>query len=427
MYPPKPAIPDRKELEECYQLKMPQYKVTLETLIGEIQNLFQKGPVHPTVKGRVKSFESYYRKILRKLRERAERGRPAGRCLPVISDIIGIRIVCPFLEDLRIAKNTVMDAFKVVKVEHKGENRNVNEFGYESTHILLKIPPSILSRHHIEENLPCEIQLQTTLQDAWAEVEHELVYKADFSPFDEPMKRKLAALNAMLTLSDTLFQEILDYQNKLSEQLQKRRDTFTSKVQSDISTAMINSLSKDLTGESMCMTEVNSRDFQSIDIRGKNIDELLLQALYAHNARQFDLAIALYTKILEFDLPRPVCAVILVHRGMAQFAKSNYRSAQEDFSLALESDGKNSKALYCRGITNYIQKNYTEALADFSRNLELDPFNLDSLYGRAQTFYQLGNYQGALSDCEKALCVDPSLKEVQTFFEFVRYHLDFQP
>jgi putative GTP pyrophosphokinase len=54
----------------------------------------------------------------------------------------------------------------------------------------------------------CEVQVRTILQDAWAEVEHELVYKAEFTPFDEPMKRKLAALNANLTLSDMLFQEI---------------------------------------------------------------------------------------------------------------------------------------------------------------------------------------------------------------------------
>ena len=80
----------------------------------------------------------------------------------------------------------------------------------------------------------CEIQLCTILQDAWSEVEHELVYKTNFNPFDEPLKRKLAALNATLNLSDTLFQEIRDYQRLLQSELNKRRESFIEKLNNTI-------------------------------------------------------------------------------------------------------------------------------------------------------------------------------------------------
>ena len=81
------------------------------------------------------------------------------------------------------------------------------------------------------ESTAFEVQLRTILQEAWAEVEHELVYKAEFTPFDEPMKRKLAALNANLSLSDIIFQEILDYQRRLTSELERRRSAFYGKIE----------------------------------------------------------------------------------------------------------------------------------------------------------------------------------------------------
>jgi hypothetical protein len=104
---------------------------------------------------------------------------------------------------------------------------------------LINIPKKLLGQYRTEEPLLCEIQLCTTLQDAWSEVEHELIYKKDFSPFDEPMKRKVAALNANLTLSGTLFQEIRDYQRKLQMELHKRRESFMYKVQKPAAAAAL--------------------------------------------------------------------------------------------------------------------------------------------------------------------------------------------
>ena len=48
------------------------------------------------------------------------------------------------------------------------------------------------------------------------------IYKIEFNPFDIPLRRKLASLNAMLSLADITFQEIRDYQNKLQKELEDR-------------------------------------------------------------------------------------------------------------------------------------------------------------------------------------------------------------
>ena len=412
------ALPDRKALEKKYLENSATYGAVLDAFKQEVQGLFQASAINPTIKGRVKSFDSYYRKVLKKLRE-----RPGLDSLPAISDILGIRIICPFLENLKVTERMLREALQVLKVERKGYNVRVYEFGYESTHLMVRIPECILTTFHLKQELLCEVQLQTILQDAWSEVEHELIYKADFSPFDDPLRRKLAALNAMLTLSDTIFQEIRDYQNNLNEQLQNRRRTFSNQVQSAFSDIFRQSAHRDPKQENSSFVRGDD-DIIIPRIPGTSIDDLLIAALTAHNSRRFSPAIELYTKILDLDPQNNIRSVILVHRGMAHFAKFDYQSALEDFSMAFEHDSTNCKALYCRGIVHILQKNYSMALSDFNRGIELDPFHIDLLLGRAQVLYQLGNYPEALSDCEAALRIEPHAEKLTAFRNLVIKYLE---
>ena len=115
-----------------------------------------------------------------------------GRDQPIpITDIIGIRVVCPFLGDLERAVKELASAFSVTEIERKGAERSFREFGYESIHLLVELPMELGAARPGLDVKVCEIQLRTILQEAWAEVEHELVYKNEFTPFDEPMKRKV--------------------------------------------------------------------------------------------------------------------------------------------------------------------------------------------------------------------------------------------
>ena len=347
------VIPDRKSLEEQYASKIERYNAVLSGLKQMVQTVLSRLPTKATIKGRVKIFESYYQKILKKLRENTYKGH-----VPVITDIIGMRVVCPFLEDLNAVEQALHSAFMVARVEHIGVGRSVREFGYKSTHLIVRVPASILTRLGADEKLLCEIQLQTNLQEAWSEVEHEFVYKSDSSPYDEMLKRKLAALNAMLTLSDIIFQEIRDYQSHLNELLKKRRESFSSTVQTTIVGTNLDDFSRKLMDDLMSSMDEERKEFGSLGLKDENVDELLLGALNAHNARCFDLAIELYSKVLDLVIEGPMRAVILVHRGMAQFARHIYSDALGDFSLALESDGAFVKALYRRGVVHSVTREY---------------------------------------------------------------------
>jgi putative GTP pyrophosphokinase len=203
------VIPDQNKLRETFeQFAWIRNLVTrdLESMIEEaVCNL----PSHPTVKSRTKDFASFYKKYLRLLNQTSRDGKP-----PVITDLIGIRIICPFIEDLALVEEALKRKFEVLEVERKGSEHSFKEFGYQSTHLLITIPAGLIETQGMQDCGVAEVQIRTILQDAWAEVEHELVYKAEFTPFDDPMKRKLAAVNASLFLADIIFQEIRDYQRQ---------------------------------------------------------------------------------------------------------------------------------------------------------------------------------------------------------------------
>ncbi|HWP68032.1 MAG TPA: (p)ppGpp synthetase, partial [Rectinemataceae bacterium] len=180
------VIPDKAKLSALYNASRKGYEEALEQFLSNVETVLSERGLKPTLKGRVKEFDSYYTKKLRLLKKAwTEKTMP----LPV-NDILAIRVVCPFLGDLAIAEKVLSGHFSIEEIERKGAERSFREFGYESIHVLVQVPDDIAALcPHLERNV-IEIQLRTILQEAWAEVEHELVYKAEFTPFDEPMRRK---------------------------------------------------------------------------------------------------------------------------------------------------------------------------------------------------------------------------------------------
>ncbi|MDY7029967.1 MAG: (p)ppGpp synthetase, partial [Spirochaetota bacterium] len=222
--------PDRIQLQEAYALKLPVYEEVLENFLRRLDRDLKEQGVRFSLKFRVKSFSSYYKKMLRKIG-----GEKNPNNNPNIQDILGIRIVCPFLESLQSVEEILRSHYTLFEVERKGAEHSFREFGYQSIHLLLELPEDLRESYPELDIDICEVQIRTILQDAWSEVEHELVYKANFTPYDESLRRKLAALNANLSLSDVIFQEIRDYQRSLHTELRKRRRSFTERVETETS------------------------------------------------------------------------------------------------------------------------------------------------------------------------------------------------
>ena len=279
----------KKALRETYE----DYSGYFEKIIQNVIKILQtkvKLMSQPTYKSRVKSFESYYRKVLRlKQNEMVD-----TNSLIYLTDMMGIRMICAFLEDINLAVEQLKEIFEVKEVEIKGAEKKFSEFGYESVHVLIRIPEKCMPKFEgkfknlkkVSDEIVCEIQIRTILQDAWAEVEHELIYKTEFNPFDIPLRRKLASLNASLTLADITFQEIRDYQKKLQGELEERRNSFYE-------------LADDLLNEKIEKKKSKDEISRITPFVQGTIDDLLLRAIHSHNEGNLEEAVVIYSKILD--------------------------------------------------------------------------------------------------------------------------------
>lgn len=401
-------FPDRGSLQRRFEKYITARSAVMKDIQERVEAALLGLRPHPTVKGRTKSFQSFFKKYVRLLQQSEDKTKP-----PLITDLIGLRVVCPFIEDLSNVETALERAFTVTEVDRKGSNFSFKEFGYESTHLLVKIPQEIVKKHGLCGCEVAEIQIRTILQDAWAEVEHELVYKAEFTPFDEPMKRKLAAVNASLSLADIIFQEIRDYQRQLNRELGKRRESFFKKIE-DATDGLLFAAEREDSGRMQPLFRLEA------PLRGgDSIDDLLLDALYAHNNNQFDTAVEIYSKILALESRPLVLSVIYKHRGMALFAQSEYDRAIEDFSKTVELDPTCYKALYYRAVVKSVQQRYNDAIDDFSLSLTVNPYQHFALFRRAQAYYHIGDYPKALADCENALAAEPDSAQAQKFRELL--------
>lgn len=391
MYRQVLPVPSRRTLQQQYE----QNAVAIEKALHEIQrriaSAVRSNDVRATLKYRVKSFDSFYEKLLRR-----SRGLEHGSSVE-ITDLLGVRVVCPFMEEIQTIESALHAAFTVREVERKGSQLGFQEFGYSSVHLLVDLPADIRDSFHLGGEWICEIQVRTILQDAWAEVEHELVYKADLTPLDQRLRRKLAALNANLTLSDIIFQEIRDYQRSLHRKLMRRRETFWTELGEPVT--------GELDGENGFGP--GDPDAEMLETGSDTIDVMLIQALQAHNQKDYGTAERIYSDILAYQPSDHIAAIIHTHRGMARFATGDAQGAIEDFATTIRISPQTTKAYYYRGVVQRAEGLVDAALADFSRCLEYDPYHIESRVARARIYHEQGDRDAAAADFRMAHDLDP--------------------
>ena len=385
------SLPSKNNIKATYE----SYKPVFSEIVTNVENKLRKNlhlSSNPTYKSRVKSFNSYYRKVLRLKSEEAEKNN-----FVELTDMMGIRVICAFLEDLSEVEQQIKDNFVVKEVEYKGAQQSFREFGYESVHVLVSIPKDCMPKKcelPLPESLVCEIQIRTILQDAWAEVEHELIYKSEFTPFDMPLRRKLASMNASLTLADIIFQEIRDYQKKLQGEVEARRASFYEKADELTFTGG---------GKKIENLEPKSISRVSPYVHG-TIDDMILEAIQAHNHGDLEKAVEIYSIIINSEPtpPAPVLAVIHKHRGMAYFSQNNYTASLEDFQKSVIYDPNAFRSYYYIGIVLSIMNKHEDAIAAYTESIRINEYQSHAHFRRAVSYYKLGDFDNALKDLTNA-------------------------
>ncbi len=122
---------------------------------------------------RIKSEES----MLDKLRRQGLEPTPMN-ALRKLTDAIGLRIVCLFIDDVYENAARIRAIPGVRVAQEKDYIRNAKPNGYRSYHMILDVETEELDiEGHAPGHYYVEIQLRTIAMDTWAALEHELKYK----------------------------------------------------------------------------------------------------------------------------------------------------------------------------------------------------------------------------------------------------------
>jgi putative GTP pyrophosphokinase len=188
------------DMQHIYRSAIKEVSTKLEILNDEFQHAHERNPIH-SMKSRIKSPKSIVEKLSRKGFElTCESARDN------LDDIAGVRIVCPYIEDIYAVKNLLQaqDDIELIRVTDYIKNPKPN--GYRSLHLILRVPV-FFSDH--KELVKVEVQIRTIAMDFWASLEHQLRYKAvDADNIPESVSKALKECADTIAETDLRMQDI---------------------------------------------------------------------------------------------------------------------------------------------------------------------------------------------------------------------------
>ena len=186
----------------------------LENIVGRIRDYTdetyeQTGTkLHEHLIARVKSDESMREKCRR-------RGLPETpySALHELTDSIGIRIICSFIDDVYENVRRIKAFPNLSVVLEKDYIRHAKPNGYRSYHMIIKVEAPF---EDVSGNTPgeyfVELQLRTIAMDSWASLEHKMKYKKNI-PNSDIIVAELKRCADELAACDVSMQTIRDLIN----------------------------------------------------------------------------------------------------------------------------------------------------------------------------------------------------------------------
>ena len=159
-----------QQMMMLYESGIREIKTKLDILSDESRISGKPSPID-AIKSRIKSPRSIIGKLKR-------RGFPISlqSMIDNLNDIGGIRVICPFIEDIYTVADMLMRQDDLTLIEKKDYIANPKPNGYRSLHLIIEIPIFFSTG---KEMTRVEIQIRTVAMNFWASLEHQIRYKND--------------------------------------------------------------------------------------------------------------------------------------------------------------------------------------------------------------------------------------------------------
>ena len=189
--------------------------------ISSIKALIKQSDIGEVTKieGRVKDKFECIKKFHRKYQSRLEADEQPYNIRDYISDLIGIRIVCLYEDQIAAVARLLQKNFKTIDVTDKISEVEGTEasFGYKGLHMDLALNDEMAAvpRYQPYAQFAFEVQIRSLIQDAWSVLDHKIKYKKSIP---NELKRRINLLSALFELADREFKEIRNATDELLQQ-----------------------------------------------------------------------------------------------------------------------------------------------------------------------------------------------------------------
>ncbi len=141
----------------------------VKKIINDMEVMYSNINLIDHVKYRIKSPESIINKMNKK-----HYNLNYKDLIEKINDIAGIRIICPFQENVYVVRNLLIRNPKIKVLNEKDFIKKPKPSGYACLHLIIEVP---VKSKFGEVYVKAEVQIRTMAMDFWSSIEHELKYK----------------------------------------------------------------------------------------------------------------------------------------------------------------------------------------------------------------------------------------------------------
>lgn len=200
--------------------RLEQAKVAFLTLLGSLLAHGDMAVAAST--GRIKDREEAIKKFARKYQGPLEQSATPYEIHDHITDLIGLRLVCLYEDEIEAMSDLIRPHFEVIEVTDKSAELEgtENAFGYKGLHLDLRLRPERAEMPEYELFAPYrfELQIRTIIQDSWSTLDHKIKYKKSIPP---SLRRRINTLAALFELADREFRQVRE---ETERQIQKAGD-----------------------------------------------------------------------------------------------------------------------------------------------------------------------------------------------------------